>query len=232
MTANLCFICSKTDEKQDKALINICNCEKPAHVSCLTEYYKHTKLDSCEKCLSKYKINEPIYRTKSGVIIKQVLDENIFFPHHDWYYQPLMSKSSLFKAEGMNRLTMAIMYLQVERVKELLKEPEIVDRLSTYYFGYEGYKQTPLIALSTGNLPSNCHISFDNNHDKYYQIFSMLLDTEKIYVWAIDAFGKSVSNYLNQNKMIQFKTLLWEKTAPRKEVLLYKMIEDVRSRYG
>jgi hypothetical protein len=165
---------------------------------CLEKLHKIKKLDKCAVCKSKYRIAEPIYRTLSGIRIKHEIDNTLYFPYNDLYYQPLMSNSSLTKFTGMSRLTMAIVYLQVERVAELLKEQEVLDGLGNYFFGYEGYKQTPIIALCTGNLYSNASINMGVNAVKYIQIMKMLLDTGKIDLSAKDEFGKTAMMYANE----------------------------------
>ncbi len=115
------------------------------------------------------------------------------------YYEPLLSNKTLRQYTGISRLTMAIMYLQVDRVSELLKEKDILDELPNYYFGYAGYKQTPIIALCTGNLLSNCHISFGDNLSSYMKIIKMLKDTDKIDLTKKDAFDKTYMDYINQH---------------------------------
>lgn len=55
-----------------------------------------------------------------------------------------MNKSELTKFTGISRLTMVIYHLQVKRVKELLTETEILEKLPTMM---NFYKQTPIIEL-------------------------------------------------------------------------------------
>ena len=201
---NVCSICLKTEPK--KFLIHTCACKTPAHANCLIDLNKYKKLDTCMVCKTKYKINEPIARTMSGIIINKVLDETIYFPFHDMYYAPLRSNPSLEKYSGMSRLTMAIMYLQVERVKELLQEQDVLDELPNYYFGYPAYKQTPIHALCTGNFPTNASMSFKENIPKYVKILKLLSDTNKIDKYATDAFGKTACDIVIENNTRLF---LW-----------------------
>lgn len=193
---NLCSICLHTEPK--KFLINICKCTTPTHANCLIELNKYNKLKNCMVCKNKYKISEPIYRTISGINIKSCKDDTLYFPYNDLYYQPLINDSSLVKVTGMSRLTMAIMYLQVNRVAELLQDNEILEQLPNYYFGYDGYKQTPIIALATGNMASNCNIEFGDNIMKYLKIMKLLIETQKIDLTAKDAFNKSAIDYVNK----------------------------------
>jgi hypothetical protein len=187
------MICLHTEPKDN--LINNCLCKTPVHADCLVKLSTHKNLDKCSVCKSNYKLNEPIYRIG-------ILDKTIFFPFNDMYYQPLLSSQKFIKVVGMDRLTFAILYLQVERVKELLNDIKILDDLPNYYFGYEGYKQTPLMVLAVGNMPSNAHISLGNNKNKYITIIEMLLDTNKIDVSVKDAFDKSFYDYLGGNKYL------------------------------
>jgi hypothetical protein len=122
---------------------------------------------------------------------------NIFFPHNDLYYGPCMSTKKLIKVNGMARLTFAIMYLQVSRVEELLKEQEILEGLSNYHVN-EIYGQHPLISLAHGNMPSNCSINFGDNIVKYKQIFIHLLNTNKIKLTQKDKFNKSLEDYIKE----------------------------------
>lgn len=220
---NLCQFCLQTEPK--KTLFNPCSCKIPIHAECILKLNNVKPIDKCKVCLSKYEINEPIYLTNSGIVIRQE-KSNIFFPKFDLYYQPLSSNSDLVKVSGINRLTMAILYLQVNRVKELLLEPEIINNLDTYYFGYEGYKQTPLIALAQGNLPSNCHITFGNNIKKYTDIFKLLLDTDKINLEHKDAFDKNVYDYIANNKYDMIFGVLIKKYI-KKEDYLRRLLKEL-----
>jgi hypothetical protein len=196
---NMCHICLITEPKTQ--LFNPCSCKNPIHIDCLIKTLKHKQNNKCSVCLDLIKVNEPVYRTISGVIIKQEIDDTVFFPFQDIYYEPLM-KPVLSRYSGMSRLTMAILFLQVERVKELLQDEEILNGLPDYYFGYEGYKQTPLMALAYGNLPSNCHISFGTNIHKYMILINMLLKTKKIDITKKDAFDKTFTDYVKDNKIL------------------------------
>lgn len=195
---NLCSICLKTEPK--KFLINICKCTTPTHVKCLVELNKHKPLKNCSVCKDDFKVNEPVLLTKSGVRIQPV-NERLFFPHNDIYPQPQMSTQSLCKVGGMSRLTLAIMYLQVSRVKELLKEKEILEELPSSYFGYSGYKQTAIHAICVGSLPSNAYISFGDNSLRYCVILINLLNTGKFDLKQKDAFGKTPMDYAQETKL-------------------------------
>jgi hypothetical protein len=186
---NICSICLVTEPKI--YLINSCNCVTKTHTNCLIKLNNHKPLDKCAVCLAKYKINEPVYHTKSGLIIKSEL-MNIFFPHNDLYYGPCISTKKLIKVDGMARLRFAIMYLQVSRVEELLKEQEILEGLSIYRVN----DIHPLISLAHGNMPGNCSINFGDNIVKYKQIFIHLLYTNKIKLTQKDKFNQSLEDYI------------------------------------
>lgn len=206
---NLCSICLKTEPVNQ--LICICNCKIQSHSKCLVELNSQNKLINCQVCNSKYKINEPYWCTFSGITIEPQIDTRLFFPHNDLYYQPSFSSDTLVKVEQMERLTFSILYLQVDRVKDLLEEHEILENLPGYYFGYSDYKQTPLIALAQGNLSTNAHINFGDNKYKYIEIFTMLLNTNKINLDHIDRFELKLSDYLARSKIKELKNLLVNK---------------------
>jgi len=115
---NECSLCLHTQPKH--LLINPCLCKTPVHTNCLVEISPR-KNPKCGVCLNDYKINEPVFRTMSGAVINEIVDDSIFFPYHDLYYKPLMGRSALRKVCGIDRLTMAIIYLQIGRVRELYK---------------------------------------------------------------------------------------------------------------
>lgn len=227
---NLCSICLVSEPKNQ--LINCCKCVTQTHTTCLLSLHKHRPLSKCAVCLSDYNLNEPVLITNSGIVIKPEAVPP-FFPYNDFYYVPGggCCPNTLKRVSGMSRLTMAIMYLQVGRVAELLKEPDVLDALPTYYFGYEAYKQTPLIALAHGNLPSNCHIRFGTNRDKYIQIFNLLLNTDKIDIEKVDAFDKTVWTYIKQfGFVMEFGALIRQHTytkAMRTAILDLKTIKRV-----
>jgi len=193
---NICYICLMSEPKY--SLINICSCKTPIHSSCLLELNKHKPLNKCAVCLTSYKINESVYRAIG--LVSNIKDPAIFFPYNDFYYEPLLCRSEPIKYTGMERLTMAIMYLQVDRVSQLLKEPEILNNLDRYYFE-TSYKQTPIVALSIGNMQSNCNIIYGDNRMKYINIIRLLVATKKIAIHAIDIFGKNYKDYIKNNKL-------------------------------
>lgn len=202
---NICSICLYTEPKN--LLINCCNCKTGAHANCLIKLNEYKPLDKCSVCFDKYKINDPVIRTKSGIVIRQI-NEKIFFPYNDLYYEPLLSNNNLYKYKDMDRLTMAILYLQTKRVHELLQENEVLEKLTNYYIGYNAYKQTPIHILCTGNMYTNAHYTFGNNGNKYYSILVMLLHTNKFNIEQKDAFDKTPMDYVNENNLDELKIVL------------------------
>jgi hypothetical protein len=97
------------------------------------------------------------------------------------------------------KLVMAIMYLQVKRVEQLLLEPEILDDLKNCYIGFKQYKQNPIIALCSGTTLSDCNIFFGDNVVKFVEIIVMLLKTKKIDLTEKDAFNKDYKDYIKEN---------------------------------
>lgn len=189
---NLCSICLETEPK--KLLINCCDCKTSSHATCLLKLHKYKPLEKCSVCTKKYQINQPVINTNSGINIIPV-NVNIFFPHNDIYY---LGYEQFDKFIGMERLTMAIAFLQTERVRELLQEKDILDNFPNYYFGYEGYKQTPIHALCNGNLFTNVHYKFGENRYKYNNILKLLLQTNKFDIEQKDAFDKTPMDYVEE----------------------------------
>lgn len=217
---NLCPICLKTEPKE--MLINCCSCKSGFHVGCLLKLNQYRNLNKCSICQSKYKINEPVYRLRlsSGCI-----EEPLFFPYNDMY-NDLNSEAQLKKAKGLDRLSMAILYLQVERVKQLLEEKEILDQLTNYYFGYHGYEQTPIHALCTGNLYNNAYYSLKDNSTKYKTILKMLLDTNKFDIYLKDTFNKTAIMYANENELSELKQLLEDHINKKTRSIEFSYILD------
>jgi hypothetical protein len=194
---NTCSICLSTHPRQ--YLIRACECKTPAHATCLIELNAHRELDTCMVCNHKYRMSKPIQRSMSGIIVRETTWRDVYFPFHDMYYEPLLSNSPLQTFEGMSRLTMAIMYLQVERVQELLRQPDIVAALPEYRFGYEGYKQNPLHVLCSGNMPTNAAMSFQDNTFKYLKLARTFADACPAWINESDAFGKTPKDYVEQS---------------------------------
>jgi hypothetical protein len=199
--SNTCRICLITEPKI--YLLKLCDCKTMIHVDCFNKWFTaqdESNHKKCEICNKKYKLNEKNYGI-FGLGSKPIQDERIYFPSNDVCPIPLFSRLSLKKYTGMSRLQMAINYLQTDRVRELLLEPEILEALPTYFQNYEGYKQTPLIALCTGNIGDNYMIHLGCNQVNYFEIINMLLATKKIDLKHKDAFGRTAIDYAKENNI-------------------------------
>jgi len=186
---DVCMLCLYSEPV--KYLITICGWNKGIKVNCfkkLPDKYK----DNCRVCLKKYRVNDKCY---NGVGIK---DDRIYFPYNDIYYIPLMNDKYV-KVEKISKLVFAIMYLQVDRVKELLEEKEILDELSNYT---NSYGQTLIGMLAEGNMPTNYHISLGDNNVKYMQILVMLLKVNRINLDHKDSFGRTATDNANKHGYI------------------------------
>jgi hypothetical protein len=203
---NQCLCCFQT-QPAIYLLNGICDCKKSLiHADCLVKLLEHTKDDKCHTCTKKYKLNKKCYKSmRLGTEYK--IDERIFFPYHDLYYTPQMSSSKLNKYTDIQRLTRAIEYLQVDRVKQLLEEREILEKLSDYLYGYEGYKQTPIIALCGGNIGDNYMYCLSDNSEKYHNILMLLIGTKKINLHHKDAFDKTAIDYMYERIPLDNKNM-------------------------
>jgi hypothetical protein len=188
---NVCKYCLTT-EPRDR-LIKLCDCKNLVHIECLMKWNDVRNLVSCEICKVPYKINDKYYH-KTSITSAPCIDERLYFPFNDLY--PVnISSDKIIAWKNFDRLRKAIEYLQVDRVKDLLKEKEILDELPQQLFGYEGYNQTPLIKLCTGNVGYNNMVYFGDNAKKYKEIIYELLKTRKIDFGHKDVFGKSAFDY-------------------------------------
>lgn len=99
------------------------------HVDCFKKWFDTTNCcKTCEICNKKYELNEQCHGI-FGLGANPKIDTRIYFPSNDIYPIPLSSRPTLNKYTGISRLQMAINYLQTERVRELLLEPEILEAL-------------------------------------------------------------------------------------------------------
>ena len=194
--SNICKYCLITEPSYQ--LIKPCNCDAPVHIDCLKRWFGKisdrdcfrnfqqlfNKKENCEICKCSYKIGVAphgcfSFGTQSAV------DKILFFPSLDMYPLTLSSCNELITFNGINRLNMAIDYLQVDRVKELLQEKDILENIN------EG----KLCGLCFGNVGNNYMIHLGDNQNKYLQIIKLLLDTNKINVNKKTTFEKSLMDH-------------------------------------
>lgn len=195
---NICKYCMLTEPLID--LIKICHCIENVHVNCLLQWLQtNSEQKKCEICGEKYKLNDKCYNQFS-LAGKTGLDCRTYLPHHDFYPEPLMSNSTLYKRFGMDRLKMAIMYLQVDRVKELLQDPEILDALPTYCVDYCGVQQSILCLLFANNIGDNYMRQLGDNDIKYNKIIIELVKTKKINVMKPNEYNITIMDHAKRNK--------------------------------
>lgn len=193
---DVCSICLHANPVK-YLLYNLCDCKNPIHAKCAISFIEKMRKHKCTVCLKPLKINVPFWISIRN-LNTPIVERHIFFPFHDIYHKPVHSYTyQLHRVTGMDRLTMAISYLQVDRVKSLVEEKEVSDQLPEYFYN-NSYKQTPIIALCTGNLSSNCNINYGDNSDKYAAILKILFDTGRIDLNHRDAFGKDYKDYATQ----------------------------------
>jgi hypothetical protein len=186
-----CAYCMVTEPRDE--LICVCQCKVPRHIECFLQWYTRDK-NQCEVCRGQFETND-VCDKATALGNKSKPCDSVFFPMLDLYPVPLMSSKRLYRRVAMDRLDMAISYLQVQRVEQLLGDAEILDGLAGHLIGYKGYKQTPLIALCGGNIGDNYMIGLGDNARKYMQIIALLVQTSRIDLNAIDAFGKTAMDY-------------------------------------
>lgn len=200
---NCCYVCLTTEPSE--MLLSPCLCKEKAHAECFVKMHSVKKLDICGVCNSKYKIGKPFQRQMS--LIGDIQENpKLIFPSNDMYYEPLMSSRPLVKYTGLNRLTMAIIYLQPERVSELLKEQDILDHINESID--ETYLWRPIHLCCMSNMPTNNNYFFGDNDKKYQQILYYLLETRKIDLSVKDFFDRTPLENAKRNKLEIVKIFL------------------------
>jgi hypothetical protein len=109
---------------------------------------------------------------------------------NDMYPPPLMSRSPSCKSKGFGKLTSALMYMCVNRVRQLLiethketiptadEEKKILD-VECYHsskfsvFGQDGYRRNILGLITLSNHPTN--LNYENNKESYEEMFFTVL---------------------------------------------------------
>jgi len=194
--SNICTICLITEP--NTTLIKPCNCTTKIHVDCFIQMLQASKQANCTICKAIYRRNVPVY----GCHSKPNADPTIYFPYDDIYPVPLMTSRGLVKYTGMNRLDMAINYLQVDRVRDLLNDPEIVAKLPTHLFGYEGYKNTAFMQLCGSNIGNNHMYNLGDNAAKYEAIMKLLYQTGTVDLNQLDAFDHTAKDSAMEHGML------------------------------
>lgn len=198
-----CKYCLITEPKPE--LMNNCKCKSLVHADCMNKWLQNKKIINdkliCEICNGDIQINDKCYKYNN--IFASVIDDRYFFPFDDFYYV-LSSSCKLVKYCGISRLKMAVNYLQVKRVEELLKEKEILEELPKYYHGHPAYKKTLIIALCDTYFNDNYNMLLGDNKSKYYAILVALLKTKKIDINKKDYFNKTAFDYAIENNLLDY----------------------------
>lgn len=172
-----CGICLSSREKY-KFCRNVCACTTPYHYDCIAKTIMTTKLGRCTVCRTHYKLAEPYYAYK-GMGSPAMLVHPLFFPFSDVYPRPLFVGKMMYSEDfedDTERLDFAIMYLQVERCRDLLKRfttEQLHEYCSTFETRYVTYMNYVGGAVSIqANMPSNAPRAC--NELKYKAIEEML----------------------------------------------------------
>lgn len=112
-----CYYCN-SDLSYFSMILYSCECEKHIHYDCLVKLIKKSG-DTCKKCMTKFRTNVPRYKIINNST-KISLEDKIFFPFDDYYPHFLNSMENLRCETIFTKIDFAIIYLQPERLKELL----------------------------------------------------------------------------------------------------------------
>lgn len=168
---DMCGICFSSREKH-KFCKDICVCTTPYHYDCIAKTIKTTKMTCCTVCKTSYKLAEPYYVYRDTV-------QPIFFPFSNIYPMPINNGKMIYSEDlkdSVSQLHLAILYLQVERCRDLLKRftneefREFYNTLEDRHCGYINYKDG-VFSIET-NMPSNAPRIY--NESKYKDIEDIL----------------------------------------------------------
>ncbi len=205
-----CPICLDSDTSKP-FILGAGLCKFPTHAECLREAMNYRLSSTCTVCKANIPFNDSIHRFYTDDDFHtHSIEEGLvaFFPQHDIYpahVKGWFSDAPLEKKTGVDRLYSAIAFLQLDRVKELIKDEAILKELPRKYFGHPSHKLTAIIALCCGNLSNDVHISLGNNRQMYEKILRLLIATSKIDLYHVDLFGKSAfdrKEYIDLSKFI------------------------------
>jgi len=127
----------------------------------------------------------------------------------DDIYPPIITKQNSVKVHDFDRLVWAILYLQCDRVKELINEYLVFDP-NKLYKKSQLYGQNILHVICGSNMPTNLYYS--NNYKLYDQIFFSLIKLIPDGVNKFhfrDSFGRTpVHNAIRYKKYHYFFAML------------------------
>lgn len=115
---NTCMICDG-DDKIDMIFPtnNFCECKiGHIHIKCIVKLIDMSSDGICKTCAT------PFCRNEIPILHNGKRDPRIYFPKINVYKQPLLSMYTDYTSQKYKGLNLAIAYLQVKRVKELLSE--------------------------------------------------------------------------------------------------------------
>lgn len=113
----------------------------------------------------------------------------------DVYPPPLFVEIPPMKVTGQARLDYAIAFLQVKRVRELVKNRK-TNGIDVAAFGNDLYHQSPLHQICQAVL-SNW--SYEKYKSAYLKITAILLKTNEIDFWQKDIFGNTAMDTCKRN---------------------------------
>jgi hypothetical protein len=144
-------------------LITPCVCTNPVHAQCLLSLDDIVSLDKCMVCKTDYVYSELRTTHLCSVKIKK------YFPRNDVYY-PTKNADNLVKYTEFERLEMAIKYVEVDRIKQLVQEKDILDHPN-----FSEYRQS-YIDMFSGFAKTIATCTFyDDSH-----LFTMCCKAKKI----------------------------------------------------
>lgn len=150
-----CYVCLES-YSLTMMLQNICLCNSHVHIECIQSLLSNKK---CKVCNSQYKTKDDRY-----FFDNKNIDSTLYFPFDDIYPNILSQKRLLTKFKGVHRFEMAIIFLQVNRLKNLLENCDGKELLKLYNdFNYYG-----LYEFLDRGLPS--HYSLEYNKEAYEEI--------------------------------------------------------------
>lgn len=159
MSSNCQHCGEKEGKTSDEFLIQPCDCSQKRHVKCFLQ----VKGASCPDCGKKWKLNQVRFFTATAAFYaKSITDCLTFFPFDNIYParggEELLQRCNLGKA-----LENAILYLQTDRVKQLVEEQFPIE-LKTSLIFHE---------FTIGDLSSGYR--FKDNANAYHEIHKMIL---------------------------------------------------------
>jgi hypothetical protein len=134
-----CYICLSGRIKST-LLNNICTCKIYAHYHCIIDYIYHNKSFSCSICRRNLLIDEDNNHDDSAWFNKI-----IYFPYSNFYPVNLITNtftSNKQNCEFEESLYLALEYLQIKRIENLIKDVQIC-KITSFL---EKYKRRPIFS--------------------------------------------------------------------------------------